>query len=503
MPDKVMTLISRIRELAASQPQKAALIFRNETMTFGELSEEIFLVSKALKERGIRRGDRVLFTALSRPFMPALYLGIQAAGAVAVFMDKSSTEERALAIYDSTEAALFLTDMKLSDPGSRRIESLAEFRKMIAGAGMESEASATDAVPEREEIAELIFTTGTTGIPKGVMLSYRAIWSIITHTREGLGIREDDVVLNPLPLFHSFGLRVLRASLAAGAVTVLQNGFGFAREVETNQENFNCTVLAAVPATFELLRKQMGDYVYEVLSRFRMIETGAGSLTLEQRIRLSEKLPSTELHNTWGSSETGGAIFAVISDALAAPGRELTLGKPLPDIEAKLLDPVRTPEGETGRLALRGEMIMSGYWKAPDQTAEALRDGFLVTGDLVRRDADGYLYMLGRADDLIKMAGETVSPIEIENVAGTCPGIAECACIGVDDEMNGQVPVLFYAPGEWAETGEAEKNLRLYLAAKLERLKMPAHYVAVEKLPRNRMEKIDRRKLKEIWESRE
>lgn len=181
-----------------------------------------------------------------------------------------------------------------------------------------------------------------------------------------------------------------------------------------------------------------------------------------------------------------------------------TIGKPLPDIEVRIADEhgailAHTDEEHPGRMQLRGAMLMSGYWNRPDLTAETLRDGWLMTGDMVWRDGDGFLYMLGRADDLINVGGEKVSPVEIENIASEYPYLRECACIGVKEETKGlgQVPVLYLA----VRRGYTEEGLVSFLSDRLERLKMPAAYRVVEAIPRNRMQKIDRRAIRTLWES--
>lgn len=492
-------LISRIESLAETEGSGKAVCFRRESLTFAELLQKMKRVAGALREMDIQPGACVLYSSVTKPMGIAFYLGILYAGCTAVHIDKNSTPENAFAIYDAAGAAAFLTDMRMDHyPDGYRVASMKEIWENEQGLSLEN---AVETDPET--VAEMIFTSGTTGSPKGVMLSTRAVNSIIRHTKEGLGIRGDDIVLIPLPLHHSLGLRVLRASLYSGAAVVLQNGFAFAGEIEKNLDNWHCTGLASVPASMELMRGQMKDRFYEVMSRFRFIEVGAGALTPEQRKRLTAHLPDTELNNTWGSSETGGALFTKVHEAVKSADTLTTIGKPLPDIEVRILDtdgqPMETTDREhPGRLALKGGMIMSGYCGRPDLTADALRDGWLVTGDMVYADDSGYVYMLGRTDDLINVGGEKVSPLEIENAASEFPGMKECACIGVADDTLGlgQVPVLFVVT-------EGEFNgqeLMSFLSGHIERIKLPQKMIPLEAVPRNKMQKIDRKALRALWE---
>ena len=495
------TLIRRIFGLAASQPDKTAVAFKKDSLSYRMLADKIRAVGANLAAMGVKRGDRVLFTALSKPEMVAAYLGIQYIGAVAVFIDKNSSPESSAAIFEDAQAVLFLTDKPMKDcvePGK-----LSSLKQLYAADAPETIPEYV--MPEENDMAELLFTTGTTGKPKGVILSYKAVYHILSNTIEGIGITQQERLLLPLPLNHSFALRVLRALLYAGATVVLQNGFAFAKEVELNQAAFDCTAIAAVPASMELLRGQMQDEFVRIMSKFRYIEVGAGSLTIEQRKRLTKQLPDTKIINTWGSSESGGALFVHVNEVAAHEKQVGALGKPLPGITVRVLDENGNPMEQSsaehpGRMALKGDMIMSGYWHRDELTAETLKDGWLVTSDMVYTDADGYVYMLGRADDIINVGGEKVSPIEVENIAGEYEFVRECACIGADDPNGvlGQVPVLFVATknAEFTEAG-----IQTFLAARMERYKLPQHYVLLPELPRNRMGKIDRRELRRLWEN--
>ena len=496
------TLIKRIKQHAEVRADQVAVVFKKEQLTYSELWQKIVCIGSALHDMGIRRGDRVVFTATSKPESVAVYLGIQYCGAISIYADKSGTPESIATIYSDVEAKLLLTDkpMKESAQGIN-IRSLKEVYQAIP-----AEKALEYIMPEADDIAEMLFTTGTTGKPKGVMLSYKAIHSIVCNNIQGIGIQATDRILIPLPLHHSLALRELRSGLYLGAVVILQNGFTFAKELETNVMTYGCTALVSVPASMETVRMQMQDRFAEILGRLRYIEVGAGSLSVAQRKRLTEMLPNTVIHNTWGSSETGGALFLNVSEEAQHPAHIESIGKPLPHIEVRTLDAEGQPFASSklfpGRLTLRGDMQMSGYWQREEQTRDALRDGWLVTNDMVYLDEDGYVYMLGRADDIINVGGEKVSPIEIENAACQQEHVRECACIGVSDPEGvlGQVPVLFVVP---SSNQYSESELHKYLAAKMEKCKLPQHYVVIEELPRNRMLKIDRKKLRELWENRD
>lgn len=497
------TLIHRIGELAEVQPDQLAVAFKKDCLTYQELYRKIQTTGSVLRERfGVKKNDRVMLTALSKPEMVVAYLGIQYSGAVPVFADKNSTAENAALIYEDSGSCLYLTDKPMK--GFEETVKLYSLRSICAEEVPEPFLAYE--MPEPDDTAELLFTTGTTGKPKGVILTYKSVFNILKNTIEGIGIREDERLLLPLPLNHSFALRVLRAVLYQGASVILQNGFVFAKEIENNQAAFQCTALAAVASSMEILYRQMQNRFASVMGRFRYIEIGAGSLSVEQRKRFTALLPDTVIYNTWGSSETGGAIFINVSENAGDPKRVHSLGKPLPHVQIKVLDEsgneIQSDEQHPGRMALKGDMQMAGYWHQEELTAQTIVDGWLLTSDMVYLDADGYIYMLGRADDIINVGGEKVSPIEVENTAGECSGIRECACIGIPDPEGivGQVPLLFVVPDGMGYTEEAARK---FLADRMERYKLPQKYMLLDELPRNKMGKIDRKALRHLYETKD
>ena len=489
------TLIQAVADHGASDPNKLAVACKDELLTYRELTHRMKAMAEELRDTyGIQRHDRVAISAVSRPDYVVALLAVQYLGATALLLDKTAKAAAILDICDAVESKLVLTDTRLDDAENR-----VPLKELYARSIEEDGGSISYELPAPEDIAEILLTTGTTGKPKGAILTHDSIQANMGNTWSGIGMLESDRVLLPLPLNHSFGMRVLRSALWGGAAVVLQNGFTFAKELESNIEKHKCTALAGVPASIETIQRQMGEKFPEIMGRLRYIEIGAGALPVDMRKRLLELLPDTQLHNTWGSTETGGALFLNLSER---PDKITSAGRPLAGIDLKVVD----SEGNTvvarnidsaGRMALRGRMQMSGYYNMPDATADALVDGWLLTNDLIYTDEDGYVYMLGRADDIINVAGEKVSPIEVEQAAQEFAGVRECACIGVDDPdgITGKAPVLYVV----SEPGFQKTELTQFLSGRLERYKLPKRYVMVQSLPKNRMQKLDRRNLSRMW----
>lgn len=498
------TLVNRIIYLAHTNPDKLAIAFKKETLSYKELLLRIAGIAEQLKKENISLGDRICFTALSKPEMVVTYLGIQLCGGVAVFLDKNGTPENMALTYHESGAKLLLTDKPMKDfSAGIEIRSLREVYQNSDC--IDTIENIKEICPNSDTFAEILFTTGTTGNPKGVVLSYKSVYNILSNTIEGLGIRENDTMLIPLPLNHSLALRILRAVLYQGATVVLQNGFTFAKEVENNIIQYHCNSMVCVPSSFEVMRSQMQDSFSSILGKMRFIEFGAGSLTIKQRREITSLLPNTTIFNTWGSSESGGAIFCNVSEAVKDENIIGALGKPLNGkVEIKVLNSqgqeIESNIANPGRMAIKGDMQMAGYWNNPEATAKTLVNGWLLTGDMVYVQ-NGYVFMLGRADDIINVGGEKVSPIEVENIAGQYEYIKECACIGVTDPdgILGQIPVLFVV----VKNGYSDELLLKFLSTKMERYKFPRQFFKIASLPRNRMQKINRAELHKMWNERD
>lgn len=498
-------IVDAVLDYGKMNPDKLAIAFKNDTLTYKELSERVLKAAYILSGKyRLGEGSKVMLSAVSKPEYIVSFLAIQLIGAISIPVDKSSKEKNLEELVRFVEPALVCTDTVLSEIPEQTVwVSFKEFYGNVSAEESFFDYQTHCNTRNKDEIAEILFTTGTTGKPKGAMLSYENVLVSSCYTRDGIGMKQDDVILIPLPLNHSFGMRVLRACLYIGAAVVLQNGFTFAKNIEDNIKKYHCTGMVSAAASMELIERQMQGRFSEVIGSLRYIEFSAGSVSLEGRRRLLKLLPDTEIHNTWGSTETGGAIFLNLSKH---PEKIGSIGHPCPGIEMQAV----SPDGEVvqardintaGRMMLKGPMQMKGYYRMPEITDNTLVNGWLLTSDMVYTDDDGYIYMLGRADDIINVGGEKVSPLEIENIAGEYSKISDCACAGVQDpkEILGFVPVLFVVPS----SGYQEDVLRQFLAANLERYKLPQEYIEVPSIPRNRMGKIDRKQLKYMWNHKE
>ena len=485
-----------------------AIGFQKTQVTYGQLCSQVKAMAVRLAlEYGVQKGDFVMLQGVSKPDYVVAYLAIQYLGAVSIPTDKAAKEENILDVYRYTQPRVMLTDLPITADDVNMV-SLEKLYEDVAVETQEKGVEETVppyTVPEASAAAEILFTTGTTGKPKGTMLSIGNIYASMHNTWHGVGMITEDCVLIPLPLNHSLGMRVLRTALYIGASVVIQNGFTFAKEIDNNITEFSCTGMVSVPASMELMYRQMRRHFQRIMGQLRYIEVGAGSLGYAMKKKLIEEIPNTRVVNTWGSTETGGAIFLCIPEH---PDKLTSLGHPIDTVELKVIDTEGNDITEkardidsAGRMVLRGDMQMMGYYKMPEATAEALVDGWLYTNDIIYTDEDGYVYMLGRADDIINVGGEKVSPLEVENVAQEFEEIRECACIGIKDpdDVLGQIPVLFVVP----ENKEFHPELLTrFMSARVEKYKLPLRFEIIEELPRNRMQKLNRKELHRMWDEK-
>ena len=259
------TIVQTVLAHGRETPDKLALALKAQQMTYGQLCSHITAAADRLqKEHGIQKGDLVMISAVSKPEYVIATLAVQYLHAVSVPIDKSAKTGTLRELGAFIRPKLALTDAKLDDANLQR----ASLRELCAAA-----AEGTDVLPYRQpdedSLAELLFTTGTTGKPKGVMLTYGVVYANTWNTWKNIGIKGEDRILLPLPLNHSFGLRVLRAALYAGASVILQNGFTFAKDLETNIKTYRCTGMASVPASMEMLCRQMGEHFAQALGGLR------------------------------------------------------------------------------------------------------------------------------------------------------------------------------------------------------------------------------------------
>lgn len=519
--------------LACGDPQRPAVTFATETLTYGQLAEQVACVARGLNALGVRRGDRVVVYAEKRIETVVALLAASAAGAVLVPVNPLlRTRQLAHIVKDCEPRAVVTTARRWETvcaalPRGRCVD----FTVLIGRAGPAgsepapgegvrqyawSELSATRpdgpaegaAVIDRDAAA-IMYTSGSTGDPKGVVLSHRNLLAGAESVAGYLGHRPDDVILSLLPLSFDAGFSQLTTALIAGAHLILAN-YLLAADVVRLCERHQVTALTCVPPLW--LQLAAADWPRQAAAPLRYFANTGGRMPQALLARLRRIFPQAAPYLMYGLTE---AFRSSYLDPAEADRRPDSIGKAVPNAELLVVRPDGSPcaPGEHGELVHRGALVALGYWRDPERTAERFRpvpgaDGAtppeiaVWSGDTVYLDQDGFLYFVGRDDEMIKTSGYRVSPTEIEEAAYATGLVREAVALGVPDERLGQCVVLAVTLPDQAPApaGPPLAALARALAEQLPAYMLPGRVEVLERLPRSVNGKFDRAEVRRIVE---
>lgn len=488
-------LAEQIFQSAAARPDKPAIIAGDDILTYRELVAGVCAAARRLVEMGVAEGERVVLAAAALPEFAMAYLAVHRIGAICIPVDPTIASARLQDIVARTRPAAVVAERSLD--GAQAVPALSMKTLGDADGSPLSEPSAAN---DLESIADIIFTTGTTGRPKGVMLSHRAIAAAVDHINTVIGNGEDDVEVLPLPLSHSFGLGRLRCSLVAGATLVLVDGFSNPGSVTNAIARFRATGVASVPTGIAILLKAQADSLARFAGQLRYIEIGSAPMTLDMKRRLMADLPRTRLLMHYGLTEASRSAFINFHEAADHLD---AIGKPAPGVQMRIVDEndELCPSSVYGHIEVRGDHLMSGYWEDEEQTRLALVDGWLRTGDIGMQDESGYFSLLARDDDMVNIGGKKVAPQEVEAVLEEHPSVARCACVGFPDPqgISGQIIKAFLV-AEDGVTPPKKTELASLVRSRLELYKLPRDFIWVDAIPATVSGKIQRGRLRELHE---
>lgn len=498
-----MNLIELFRIQWLERPNQVAVRAEGRAFTFGELDVESNRVARAFQRMGLRHGDRVAFYLDNCVELVLAYLANLKLGLVTVPMNTQYRDSEITHIVTDAEPRLLITErqqLEILQPFLRNLKSI---ERVILAEELNSLAAAASAAPAEakiggEDLAVLMYTSGTTGRAKGAMLTHNNLVANITGLVSAWHWTAEDTLLLTLPLFHMHGLGVaLHGALTTGCSTVLQRSFRADQVFDTLLKQ-EITLFMGVPTMYVRLLEQAGKRGLERvdLPHMRLFVSGSAPLSIETFERF-EQVFGHRILERYGMTETAMNLSNLYA-GLRLPG---TVGVPLPGVSVRIVDESgkEVPAGEVGELVLRGSNIFGGYWRAPDKT----RGAFLVdadgerwfrTGDLGKRDvASGYYVLLSRRHDLIISGGFNIYPREIEELVSAHPAVAEVAVVGIPDTALGQVPVAFVVrrKGQPLESDHLIGYCREHLA----RYKVPRTITFLDALPRNAMGKVEKRRL--------
>lgn len=505
-----------LTESARRFPDKAALVTGGGRLSFAGLDTASDRVAAALAGRGVARGDRVvIFADNCREAVIGLFAALKA-GAVFSLVNPTTKADKLGYILGNCRPAALITQDRLLPVAAEAVGQAPSVTCCLvagaAGGGAPplpgamrfEEALAWPGEPPRFpgielDLAMLVYTSGSTGFPKGVMMTHQNVVAAATSITTYLENTHEDVILNVLPISFDYGLYQVLMAAKVGATLVLEKSFAFPQSILDRLAAERVTGFPIVP-TIAAIILQMRDLRPGAFPHLRYITNTAAALPPAHIERLQELFPQTRIYSMYGLTECKRCTW-LPPDQLAV--RPTSVGIAIPGTEAYVVDEEgrRAPPGQVGELVIRGPHVMKGYWEDEAATARALRPGpypwekVLYTGDLFRADEEGFLYFLGRKDDIVKTRGEKVSPKEVENVLYMLPEVREAAVVGVPDPVLGMAlkAVLAVAPGSRL----TEREVIRHCAARLEDFMVPKHVEFRAELPKTDTGKISRRQVAE------
>jgi long-chain acyl-CoA synthetase len=487
---------------AEAVPDRDAIVDELSTETYAGFAHRALRLARFLQDEGLQRGDRVAIYLDNTTECASAVFGTWLAGGVVTIVHPQTKAEKLALILSDSEPSIFLSEGRLASIAGDAIArattephylSTPDLRQAIAATEPEPRPAGT--IPP--DLAVLAYTSGTTGHPKGVMLSHEALVFTVGSIIEYLQLVEEDRMLNILPLANTYGLSNLLVMIRLGGTFLLERSFAFPARTIERMESERPTIFPAVPTVYATL---VGMSTAPMFDSVRVLTNAAAGLPPALHAGIRRLFPNARLYRMYGQTECVRVCF--LSPELL-DDKPTSVGRAIPGTEVFVLgdDGREVVPGEVGILHVRGPHLMLGYWNDPGATAQVLKDGpypgerMLCTRDHFTTDEDGLLYFVGRTDDIIKTRGEKVSVVEVENVLHTMDGVRQAAVVGVLDEILGQALRAYVVLEEGAALNELE--ILRFARSRLENFMVPREILLLDELPHTESGKVLKRTLLE------
>jgi amino acid adenylation domain-containing protein len=501
-------LIQSAREL----PEKIALVCMKQRLTYAELDARSNALAHSLVAAGVERGDRVVIFADNTVETVVSFWAVLKANAVVSIVNPLTKSDKLSYLLEDCRPTALITDGHIHSVFADPARACSHLKRVIVSGAIDDAKLAAlphaqrwaDAIasgdpmsaPARKcidiDLAAIIYTSGSTGDPKGVMLTHRNMLTAGTSIASYLELQEDEVILGVLPLAFDYGLYQMIMAFRSGARLVLERSFTFPAQILNLMVAEGVTGFPGVPTIFSILAelKSLKDYD---LSKIRYVTNTAAALPVKHILMLRDIFPTARIYSMYGLTECKRCTYLPPKDIDRKPS---SVGIAISNTEMWIVDEDgnEVAPGTVGQLVIRGATVMKGYWEKPEATAKKLKPGplpgeqVLYTGDYCKMDEEGYLYFVGRMDDIIKSRGEKVAPKEVESMLMNIPGVKEAAVIGVPDDILGQAVKAFVVLEEGVSF--SEKQLQKECQSRLESFMVPKHIVTVPSLPKTDTGKI-------------
>ena len=483
------SIVEAVFTHADRQPDKLCLADDTGKVTYREYAQRILEFAGVFSADGICSGDKVVVEACQTIDYLAIQLALELLEAVFVPVEHNCAAEK-IGSFIGRAGAKAVVTVKENSYDAQLCYTYGQLEQARGSAP----AYTVTKFPAAQSVSEILFSTGTTGKEKGIVLTHSNNIALAGNVIHGVQMEQDNVEMIPSPMNHSHGLRRYYANMYLGATVVLlgsvMNIRLFFQNLDTYQVNSMDLVPTALAVVLKLSKNKLADYA----DRLRYIQFGAAPMMEADKIKICQLLPRTRLYNFYGSTESG---CIAIYDFNCGKDKKSCIGKPAHNADIFIVDddrrPITSSVSCTGLLASRGGMNMLGYWQDEEETSKVLIDGVVYSNDVAYFDEDGDIILLGRKGDVINIGGNKVSPEEIENAAKKMPQIADCGVIPVEDAFKGNVPKLFVQMKEGCEFDSVA--IRSFLAASLEPYKVPVYIEQIDLIPRSYNGKLLRKEL--------
>ena len=483
------SIVEAVFYYAKLNPGKLCIADDYEALTYQSYANRILNLAVYFQGKKLKQGDTVVIEAQQRIHYLAVELALQLMGGIFVPVEQKCSEKIMVELAQTTKAKMIIAENNI---GSADIIALTYID--IGNIALMSSIQNHFTFPNRYAVSEILFSTGTTGKKKGIVLTHENDLALAENVVDGVDMKRDNIEMIPSPLNHSHGLRRYYANIYNGSTVILLSSIVNIKLFFDNLEKYHVNSMDLVPSALSILLQLSKNKLENYKEQIRYIQLGSAPISHNDKEKIGELLPNTKIYNFYGSTESG---CICINNFNVNKSKENCIGTPTKNAEIIIVDQfrneIKSSKNSPGYLTSRGKMNMSGYWLDEDETKKVMGNGFIYSNDIAYYDEDGDIILLGRKGDIINVGGEKVVPDEIEDAVKIIPEVEDCAVVPVADRMLGSVPKLFV---------QVKKGMNLdidYLQAHLktclESYKIPVYIEKIDKVPRTYNGKIQRRKL--------
>lgn len=495
----IKSVVEAIFKNSELYPKKLCIVIEENEITYDKFKHMIINTAKKLKKLGVNKNEKVLIVGVPKLSYIVTYFAIHLCGAIAVPYEKNAESEYITMIENKIKPVLIFIDSNII----KENEKYVNIEKFFIDDSINYIEEYEFTFPYGESIADLLFTTGTTGLPKAVVMTHTNILAGAQNVASGGELTVNDVEMVTAPLNHSYALGTIRGILYIGGTLIIQDGVTLIKEMIYKINKYSCTGIALVPAAIRILIQQTRGKLNLLFGKLRFIASGSAPISADLKKKLIDMLPGLNIYVSYGLTESPRTVYM---DITKNQDKLESIGKPVINSSFKIVDEqgneiLDSSSKKTGRIAAFGIMNMPGYLDDDEKTREVLHEGWFYSQDIGYIDNEGYIYLTGRISDFINIGGEKISPLDIEDFIMKYEGIENCACIGVPDPNNilGEVPVAYIVTNNNIEINK--EKLRKFLSEHLKSKLLPIDFISIKKMPTNYVGKVDRKKLKEIFKN--